>query len=116
MALTKFSTTEEEAKATTSFSDFIPILLAEYSLTPKTQLILGSQGFPFLPARHWDRVNDDGSYGQIDYALMYKMRSEYFGFENEFFLGYLLRDRQYNQLRDRDFKRGTFFVEIISPF
>ena len=111
-----YENVNSEAKATTSFSDFIPILLAEYSLTPKTQLILGTQGIPFLPARHWDRANDDGSYGQIDYALMYKMRSEYFGFENEFFFGYLLRERQYNQLRDRDFKRGTFFVEIISPF
>ena len=90
--------------------------MAEYSLTPKTRLVFGAQGMPLLPYKHWDRANKDGTYSQTDYAFMYKMRSEYFGFENDFFFGYLLSDREYTRLRDRDFQLGTFFVEIITPF
>jgi hypothetical protein len=111
-----YENVESEEDVRTSASDFIPILMAEYSLTPKTRLVVGAQGFPLLPYKHWDRANKDGTFDQTDYALMYKMRSEYFGFENDFFFGYLLTDRKHTRLRDRDFQRGTFFVEIITPF
>ncbi len=107
---------DSEENPRTSASDFIPIVMGEYALTPKTRLVLGAQGMPFLPMKHWDRANKDGTYSQTDYAFMYKMRSEYFGFENDFFFGYLLTDREYTRLRDRDFNRGTFFVEVITPF
>ena len=107
---------ESEDDPRTSASDFIPILMGEYSLTPKTRFVLAAQGMPFLPSKHWERINKDETYSQTDYAFMYKMRSEYFGFENDFFFGYLLSDREHTRLKDRDFKRGTFFVEVITPF
>ena len=111
-----YESVDSEEDARTSANDFIPIFMAEYSLTPKTRLVFGAQGMPLLPYKHWDRANKDGTYSQTDYAFMYKMRSEYFGFENDFFFGYLLSDREYTRLRDRDFQLGTFFVEIITPF
>ncbi len=111
-----YENVDSEEDPRISASDFIPIVMGEYALTPKTRLVLGAQGMPFLPMKHWDRANKDGTYSQTDYAFMYKMRSEYFGFENDFFFGYLLTDRQHTRLRDRDFNRGTFFVEVITPF
>ena len=111
-----YESVDSEAEARASSSDFIPIFLAEYSLTPKTQLTFGAQGAPLVPFKHLDRARDEGTYNQVDYAFMYRMRSEYFGFENQFFFGYLIRDREYDELQDRNFRRGTFFVEIISPF
>ena len=111
-----YENVESEDDPRTSASDFMPILMGEYSLTPKTRFILAAQGMPFLPFKHWERINKDETYSQTDYAFMYKMRSEYFGFENDFFFGYLLANREYTRLRDRDFERGTFFVEVITPF
>ena len=111
-----YENVESEEDPRTSASDFIPILMSEYSLTPKTRFVLAAQGMPFLPSKHWERVHKDETYSQTDYAFMYKMRSEYFGFENDFFFGYLLTDREHTRLKDRDFKRGTFFVEVITPF
>ncbi len=111
-----YENVESEDDPRTSASDFIPILMGEYSLTPKTRFVLAAQGMPFLPSKHWERINKDETYSQTDYAFMYKMRSEYFGFENDFFFGYLLSDREHTRLKDRDFKRGTFFVEVITPF
>ena len=111
-----FETVDSQQSARTSYSDFIPIAMAEYSWTPKTSFVLGIQGLPFLPYKRVDRAREDGSFDQADYAFMYKMQSEYFGFRNEFFFGYLIADRNYKTLKDRNFRRGTFFVEIITPF
>ena len=100
-----------------SYSDFIPILAAEYQLTANTHFLAGAQGMPFVPFKHWDRGDKDDTYGQTDYLLMVRIRAEYFGIrDNSLFFGYQRTRREYSRFEERNIKRGTLFVELISPF
>lgn len=99
-----------------SFVDLIPIVEAYYRLTANTQFVVGIQGFPGLPYKHWDRSDDTGTFDQTDYLGMARMDSEYFGRRLSYFLGYQRTARKYDRLKDRNTEQGVFFVELMVPF
>jgi hypothetical protein len=126
-----------------SYSEFIPIVTADYRLTNNTSFQFGAQGFvPLIPYR-WDRVpiasslsqdnvyrsisegyyigpnapNAFGTFKQSDYLGMLRIRAEYFGIrDNSFYFGYQRTHRQYASLKERNYTQNVIFVELISPF
>lgn len=59
----------------------IPILKANYYITPRTVFRAGAQGFPGLEYRVKDYANGWNSFRQYVYIFMMTNRSEYFGYE-----------------------------------
>ena len=114
---TIFEEVDNETTPRTSYSDFIPIVLAHYHLTPRTGLQLGAQGLPMLPYKHWDRARREGTFTQTDYLVMFRLTSDYFGIrDNSAFIGYQRTRRNYTLPGRPDSKQGVLFVELISPF
>lgn len=138
-----YDAVDSELEPRKSYSEFIPIVTAEYRLTTNTFLQLGAQGFvPFIPYR-WDRVsiasslshdnlfwmrengyyypsevpNTFGTFKQSDYLVMFRLRAEYFGIrDNSFYFGYQRTRREYDSFKERNIKKNILFVELISPF
>jgi hypothetical protein len=112
-----FSGLDSEDDARVSFSDFIPIVTADYQLTNNTQFMFGMQGIPFLPYKHWDRVDKNQTFNQTDYLAMVKFRAEYFGIrDNTLFVGYQRSKQDFSRAGQLDTQQTTIFVELISPF
>jgi hypothetical protein len=108
---------DSEEDARVSYSEFIPIIMGEYTLTPKTSFLAGAQGMPLLPFKHWDRGQDDITFSQTDYTFMFKLTADYFGIrDNAFYCGYQRTRKNFSQSGRPDFKQGTLFAELISPF
>ena len=59
----------------------IPILKANYYVTPKTTFRFGAQGLPFWKYRLKDNGNDWNSFEERVYVFMLTNRSAYFGYE-----------------------------------
>jgi len=134
---------DSEDQPRKSYSEFIPLVVANYRLTNNTSFQFGAQGFvPFVPYR-WDRVpiatslsqnnvyrsvsegyfvgpnapNTFGTFKQSDYLAMLRIRAEYFGIrDNSFYLGYQRTHREYDSFEERNFTQNVIFVELISPF
>lgn len=138
-----YEAVDSEGEPRKSYSEFIPIVTVDYRLTTNTFIQLGAQGFvPFIPY-HWDRVsiasslardnvyrmvsdgvyyppnapNTFGTFKQSDYLVMFRLRAEYFGIrDNSFYFGYQRTRREYDSFKERNTKKNTLFVELISPF
>ena len=114
---TIFEKTDSDDDPRVSYSEFIPIILGEYSLTPKTSFLAGAQGVPLLSFRHWDRADKDATFTQTDYTFMFKLTADYFGIrDNSFFFGYQRTRKNFDRSGRPDFKQGILFAELISPF
>ena len=108
---------ESENTARSSYSDFIPIVMGQFSLTPKTSFQLGAQGLPLLPFKHWDRALKDNTFTQTDYLAMFRITADYFGIrDNSLFFGYQRTRRDFSHSGRPNFAQGVLFVELISPF
>ncbi|MCY3664164.1 MAG: hypothetical protein OXH81_00760, partial [Gemmatimonadetes bacterium] len=114
---TIFEQVDSEDAPRKSYSDFIPIVMGQYKLTPKTIFQLGIQGLPLLPFKHWDRAFEDGTYSQTDYLAMLRITADYFGIrDNSIFFGYQRTRRDFSHAGRPDAKQGILFVEVMSPF
>ena len=114
---TIFEQVDSEDAPRKSYSDFIPIVMGQYKLTPKTSFQLGIQGLPLLPFKHWDRAYEDGTYSQTDYLAMLRITADYFGIrDNSVFFGYQRTRRDFSHAGRPDAKQGILFVEVMSPF
>jgi len=106
-------TLESEDEARNSYSEFIPILRANYDLTTRTRLLAGIQGLPMLPYKHWDRIAEDDTYTQRDMMAMLNVQSEYWGFNTSVFLGYQRQHRMYDRDEALDWKDYRLFMDVI---
>ena len=89
----------------------IPILKAEYRLTPRTELRMGSQGLPGLPWRKKDRVNERRSMEEEVRAVQLSSQSPYYGYEISVNLGMQVTKRNYD-----DPSRTLEEVDLTSVF
>ncbi len=96
-----------------SYSDFIPILRADYALTEKTRILSGIQGFPLLPYKRWDRIQEDATFAQRDYMIVLNSRSEYWGHDASIFWGFHATRKEYSQLQERDIEDHRIFMDIV---
>ena len=107
---------DSEEDPRVSYSDFIPILMAQYKLTPRTSIQAGAQGLPLLPFKHWDRVDEDDTYSQTDYVSFVKLTADYFGLvDNNFMFGYKRTRRNFSRFEERNLEQGVLFVELMTP-
>lgn len=114
---TIFEKLESEQDPQVSYTEFIPIVLGEYTLTPKTSFLAGAQGVPLLSFKHWNRAQKDATFTQTDYTIMFKLTADYFGIrDNSFFFGYQRTRKDFDRSGRPDFKQDILFAELISPF
>ena len=114
---TIYEKTDSEDDPRISYTEFIPIVMGEYSFTPKSSFLAGVQGLPLLPFKHWDRVDKDITFTETDLTFMFKLTADYFGIrDNSFYFGFQRTRRDFGRSGRPDFKQGTLFAELISPF
>ena len=101
------------SEPTRSYSAFIPILRVDYALTEKTRILSGIQGFPLLPYKNWDRVQEDATFEQRDYMIMVNSHAEYWGFDTTIFWGFQATRKEYSQLQERDIEDHRIFMDIV---
>jgi hypothetical protein len=100
-----------------SYTEFIPIVMGQYTLTPKTSFLAGAQGAPLLPFKHWNRADKSATFTQTDYMIMFKLTADYFGIrDNSFYFGYQRTRKDYDRAGRPDLRQGILFAELISPF
>ena len=109
-------TDDEGVVLPVSEASFYPILTATYSLTPRTGIKVGAQGFPFLPSPHRDYRNESLDYSSEEYVAMVTTDSDYKGYLLSFNVGYQvsrkeMRDR-FRRSEDIDF--ALFFVRVLT--
>jgi len=112
-----FEKVDSEEDPRVSYSEFVPIVMGQYKLTPKTSFLAGAQGLPWLNFKRWDRADKDNTFSQTDYMVMARITADYFGIrDNSFYFGYHRTRRNYSRFEERNLKQGILFVELISPF
>ena len=89
----------------------LPILKARYSLTPRTELHLGTQGLPGLPLRRKDRDDGRDSLEEEVRILEVSNRSSYFGYDISTNLGVRITRREYD-----DISRTNDEIDVTSVF
>ena len=94
---------------------FFPILRVDYTLTPRTKIKFGAQGFPFLKGTYRDFINRFRDYTSQDYIIMLSNISTYRGYELSFNVGYEVRKQMYKDRRRafEDVDYGFFFLRFI---
>ena len=108
---------DSEADARVSYSELVPIVMAQYQMTPRTSFLAGAQGLPGLNFKRWDRADKDASYRRTDYIAMVKLTADYFGIrDNSFMIGYQRTRQDFDRAGRPDLKQGVLFVELMSPF
>jgi hypothetical protein len=107
-----------------------PILRSKYTLTPKTTLEVGLQGFPFwrqsvdrqdkrAKVYNWSpNVDIDDQYQEWTFILMMSNRSDHYGYNVSSQFGWIKTDREYDdELRqDENFNSGRIFFDIVAGF
>ena len=89
----------------------LPILRADYEVTPRTALSLGIQGLPFLPARVRDRSAPRNSLKERVWVLQLRNTSDYLGYEVGTYLGLRRTWRDYD-----DPARSLEDQEVVAVF
>lgn len=115
---TIFESRDSEDDPRVSYTEFIPIVMGEYSLTPKTSFLAGAQGLtPLLPFKHWNRADKSATFKQTDYMFMFRLTADYFGIrDNAFYFGYQRTRKDFDRPGRPDLRQGILFAELISPF
>ncbi len=94
---------------------FWPMVVANYALTPATELGLGVQGLPFLPGRYRDFENEAVRFGSQDYMATLTNSTTYSGYHLSLNMGYHLKRIRYDDRRRaaEDVDRALFFIRLI---
>ncbi len=107
-----------------------PILRTKYTLTSKTGLELGFQGFPFwrqsvdrqdkrAKVYNWFPNGDiDDQYQEWTFVLMMSNRSDHYGYNVSSQFGWIKTDREYDDdlRQDENFNSGRIFFDIVAGF
>ena len=101
-----------------SFSIYAPILRTRFDLTPKSNLQLGFQGFPFWRHTSKDRVEERNDFKEWTLVLMMSNRSDHYGYNLASQFGYMRTDRKYDDdSRGADnFDNSRIFFDIVAGF
>ena len=75
---------------------FVPIVKARYTVTPRTELWLGMQGFPGVPMQVDDRADGFNSRDEKVWVAQVTNRSPYLGYDVAMNLGFMLTNRDYD--------------------
>jgi len=94
---------------------FYPMLVAQYELTPQTEVSAGAQGFPFLKSTFRDRNHRDSDYSSRDYIVSMTNRTTYQGQYLSLNMGYHLQVVEYDDGRREGEKidRALFFLRLV---
>ena len=101
-----------------SFSILAPIMRTRFDLTPRSNLQLGFQGFPFWRHRNIDRVDDRDDFKQWTLVLMMSNRSDHYGYNLASQFGIMKTEREYDDAsRASDsFDNSRLFFDIVAGF
>ena len=101
-----------------SFSIYTPLVRTRYDLTPKTNLQLGFQGFPFWRYRKLDRADKLEGYKEWNLVLMASNQSDHYGYNLASQFGFLKVSREYEEesRSGDDFDTSTLFFDVIAGF
>ena len=101
-----------------SFSIFAPILRTRFDLTPKSNLQLGFQGFPFWKHTSIDRVDSRNDFKEWTLVLMMSNRSDHYGYNLASQFGFIKTNREFDDdTRASDgFNNSRLFVDIVAGF
>ena len=101
-----------------SFSIYTPLVRTRYDLTPKTNLQLGFQGFPFWRYRKLDRADKLEGYKEWNLVLMASNQSDHYGYNLASQFGFLKVSREYEDesRSGDDFDTSTLFFDVIAGF
>jgi hypothetical protein len=121
LLLRQFSDIQERATgdgAVRSTSTWAPLLRTRYDLTPKSNLQLGFQGFPFWRHNHTDRVQDQEGFSEWTLVLMMTNRSDHYGYNLSSQFGFIRTDREFDdKTRAADsFDNSRLFFDIVAGF
>ena len=91
------------------------MVVGRYQFTDNSWLRVGIQGFPGLPARYNNRIDENQSYDTKDVLFMLINRFEYAGYDQVLTAGYRISQRDMeNRARNvQDINFEEFFVNII---
>ena len=92
----------------------IPLVYLKYSVSPKTSMTLGMQGFKGFELLYKDYIQSHNDYKQINYILQIENRTDYWGFDVWSGFGFKLEELKYDQdYREfEEYKSSSFFVRI----
>ncbi|HJP29732.1 MAG TPA: hypothetical protein QGF95_04165 [Candidatus Latescibacteria bacterium] len=101
-----------------STSTWAPLIRTRYDLTPKSNLQLGFQGFPFWRHRHIDRVDERDGFKEWTLVLMMTNRSDHYGYNVSSQFGFIQTDRKFDdETRAADsFDNSRLFFDIVAGF
>ena len=101
-----------------SSSIFAPIVRTRFDLTPKSNLQLGFQGFPFWRHTNLDRVDERNDFKEWTLVMMMSNRSDHYGYNLASQFGFIKTNREYDDAtRASDsFNNSRLFFDIVAGF
>lgn len=93
----------------------IPLIMLKYVISPRTDLMLGFQGFPGMEFTFKDYIESANDYHQKTYTMQLQNRSTYFGYQIWAATGIRFDQMEFTQsLRSfENYKTSTLFVKIF---
>ncbi|HDY88549.1 MAG TPA: hypothetical protein ENH82_10630 [bacterium] len=92
----------------------IPLVYLKYTISPKTNITLGLQGFKGFELQYIDYIQSHNDYKQINYILQVENRTNYFGFDVWGGFGFKLEevmfDEEYREFEQ--YKSSSFFIQM----
>lgn len=96
----------------------IPMVIVKYTVSPKTTVTLGAQGFKGLELQYTDYIIAHNDYKQTNYIVQIENRTTYFGFDVWGSFGFKAEDVKFDKAY-RSFeneKSSTFFVQFWAGY
>lgn len=92
----------------------IPLIYVKYIVSPKTDIIFGSEGFKGLELAYKDFIVDRNNFKRVTYSVQISNRTNYFGFEVWGGIGYKLDDLKFDKPHRsfENYKESSFFVQM----
>ena len=105
----------ESIRANEFYLTRIPMVILKYIISPRTDIMLGLQGFPGLEFDYKDYIQSLNDYGQKTYTLQLQNRTTYFGYQIWAATGIRYDEMRYKEdLRSfENYKSSTTFVKVF---
>jgi hypothetical protein len=93
----------------------IPLVMMKYTISPRTDFMLGLQGVPGFEFTFKDHVQSANDYEQKTYTLQLENRSTYFGYQIWAATGLKYDEKWYVESYRgfENYKSSTIFVKIF---
>jgi len=92
----------------------IPLVTMKYTISPRTAVTFGMQGFRGFEMKYRDYIQSHNDYKQVDYILQVDNRTTYFGFDIWSGFGFSLEEIKYDEAyrKFEEYKTSTLFVQM----